>query len=186
MQMFFVILQIVVIMLAFRAVIELARGNATYEQKLMIIFLIAGIVQNGAYILELTATSLDAALVAIKMEYFGSCLIPTIYLIFISHYCHREIRYIWQRLLILGDCIVIGLVWAPQKYHLFYKDITFVEDKVLSHVEITRGFGFMMFMIICVAIPWVCALYIEITSWIQAQQQKKKNVLLKLFLIKSL
>ena len=42
-------------------------------------FLLGSVVQNAGYLLELTAPTLEAALVAVKMQYIGSLVIPVSY-----------------------------------------------------------------------------------------------------------
>ena len=69
------------------ALLLLLKGDGLREQKLMQYFLIGSLVQNAGYLLELTAPTLEAALVAVKMQYLGSLTIPVSYCFFIYSYC---------------------------------------------------------------------------------------------------
>ena len=68
------------------ALMLLLRGDGSREQKLMQYFLIGSLVQNVGYLLELTARTPEAALVAVKFQYLGSLTIPVSYCYFIFSY----------------------------------------------------------------------------------------------------
>ena len=69
-------LQVVVILITFIAQGILLSGDGSREQKLMSLFMTGSIVLNVGYYLEITAVSLDAAIVATKMQYLGVTFIP--------------------------------------------------------------------------------------------------------------
>ena len=70
------------------ALMLLLRGDDAKEQKLMQYFLLGALVQNAGYLLELTAPTMEAAIVAVKMQYLGSLTIPISYCHFIFNYCN--------------------------------------------------------------------------------------------------
>ena len=57
----------------------LIKGDGSREQKLMQYFLMGSLIQNVGYLLELTAPTVDAAIVAVKIQYLGSLAIPISY-----------------------------------------------------------------------------------------------------------
>lgn len=72
------------------ALMLLLRGDGAKEQKLMQYFLLGALVQNAGYLLELTAPTMEAAIVAVKMQYLGSLTIPISYCHFIFNYCNGK------------------------------------------------------------------------------------------------
>ena len=72
------------------ALMLLLKGDGSREQKIMQYFLIGALVQNVGYLLELTAPTLEAALVAVKIQYLGSVTIPVSYCYFIFSYCYEK------------------------------------------------------------------------------------------------
>ena len=76
MSVVFLGIQVIGICLTVFALLLVLRGDGSREQKLMQYFLLGSVVQNAGYLLELTAPTLEAALVAVKMQYIGSLVIP--------------------------------------------------------------------------------------------------------------
>ena len=83
MQVVFVGLQIIGICAIFFALALLLNGDGSREQKLMEYFLVGALIQNIGYLLEVTAPIMEAALVAVKMQYMGSLVMPVCYCYFI-------------------------------------------------------------------------------------------------------
>ena len=76
MQIVFVGLQIIGICGIFLALVLLLNGDGSREQKLMEYFLVGALILNMGYLLEVTAPTMEAALVAVKMQYLGTLTIP--------------------------------------------------------------------------------------------------------------
>ena len=72
------------------ALFLLLRGDGSREQKLMQYFLMGALIQNAGYLLELTAPTVEAAMVAVKMQYMGSLTIPISYCYFMFSYCYEK------------------------------------------------------------------------------------------------
>ena len=64
------------------ALLLLFKGDGSSEQKLMQYFLVGSLIQNTGYLLELTASGMDAAIVAVKVQYMGSLVVPISYCYF--------------------------------------------------------------------------------------------------------
>ncbi len=72
------------------ALFLLIKGDGSREQKLMQYFLMGTLVQNAGYLLELTAPTIEAAIVAVKMQYLGSLVVPISYCYFMFSYCYEK------------------------------------------------------------------------------------------------
>ena len=86
------------------------QGSASREQKLMMCFLIGALVQNAGYLLEITAPTVEAAMVAVKVQYMGSLTIPITYCEFIFNYCFEKTPVKLLRFLKIVDVVILGLV----------------------------------------------------------------------------
>ena len=86
----FLTLQIIGICLLFLTLSLLLNGEGSREQKLSQFFIGASLIQNTAYMFELTSQTKEAALVATKMEYLGSVFIALFYCRFIFNYCYEK------------------------------------------------------------------------------------------------
>ena len=82
MSIAFLGLEIIAIAAIFVALVLLLNGDGSREQKLMEYFLVGSLIQNMGYLLELTAPTMEAAIVAVKMQYLGSLAIPLCYCYF--------------------------------------------------------------------------------------------------------
>ena len=77
------------------------RGESTYAQKLVIYFMVAEIIQNMGYVLELTSKTQQEAMIALKFEYVGSSLIVIFFMMFIRNYCGMRACIVFERALLL-------------------------------------------------------------------------------------
>ncbi|MGN0436433.1 MAG: histidine kinase N-terminal 7TM domain-containing protein [Wujia sp.] len=177
MYTFFLILQIVGIVLVLYAIMKLAKGDSTYAQKLMILFLTATLVQNVGYLLEMMATDESAAMVATKIEYFGSCFIGYFYLLFIRNYCRRKNVKILDFIILIVNFIVIIAVWSTPYHNLYYKEISFTDEGLFPHLSLTYGPLFYLYFFISTFLPWILSLYVLfITVAAEKNAGRKKNL----------
>lgn len=68
----------------------LYQGDGSSGQKLMQYFLMATLVQNAGYLLELTSSGMEAAIVAVKVQYIGAVVVPISYCYFMFGYCYKK------------------------------------------------------------------------------------------------
>ena len=87
MSIAFIGLQILGICAVFFALALLLNGDGSREQKMMEYFLMGALIQNIGYLLELTAPTMEAAMVAVKVQHLGTMIIPVCYCYFIYIYC---------------------------------------------------------------------------------------------------
>lgn len=138
----------------------LLRGDGSREQKLMQYFLLGALVQNVGYLLELTAPTLDAAIVSVKIQYLGSLTIPISYCHFIFSYCCEKAPKKVLGALKIVDIFIIGLVFTCDLHNIYYRNIQWVETTKghgLLHLE--YGPGYWIFMVCGTAIPYILSLY---------------------------
>lgn len=110
MDIAFIGLEIFVICIIAIALLFLLQGSGPREQKLMMCFLIGSLIQNAGYLLEITAPTVEAAMVAVKIQYMGSLTIPIGYCEFIFYYCFEKAPVKVLRFLKIIDVFILGLV----------------------------------------------------------------------------
>ena len=132
------------------ALMLLLRGDGSREQKLMQYFLIGSLVQNVGYLLELTAPTPEAALVAVKFQYLGSLTIPVSYCYFIFSYCCEKTPKSVLRVLKAVDVLILVLVFTCDLHKLYYRNIEWVENvnRYGGYLRMDYGPGY-----------WICLLY---------------------------
>ena len=142
------------------ALLLLFQGDGSREQKLMQYFLIGSLVQNVGYLLELTAPTVEAAIVAAKMQYLGSLTVPISYCYFIFGYCmERAPEKILKGIKII-DALILVLVFTCDFHNLYYREITW-EKTADGHGYLVLSYGpcYMLFIIFGTIVPFVLSLY---------------------------
>ncbi len=164
-------LQVVAVIVLVMALVYIFRGGSTYTQRLMLSFLIAELVHNAGYLLELLATTEREALMAVKTEYLGSSIVAIFFMMFICNYCGRKEWILFERILLLCGCAVVVMVWTSPSHTFYYRDIEFVDTGIYPHLVLTYGPGFYFYMVTCAVIPWAVSAGVLFKTLI-----KEKNI----------
>ena len=172
--------QIFAIIIILYALVYMFRGGSTYSQRLMLCFMIAELVQNAGYLLELFAQSEREAMQAVKIEYLGASVVAIFFMMFIRNYCGRPERIFFERVLLLCGCAVILMVWTSSEHTLYYRAVEFVDTGVYPHLQLTYGPGFYFFVITCAVIPWGISVLVLIKTICREKNKKRKH---KLYMI---
>lgn len=154
-------------MIAF-ALFLLLRGDGSREQKLMQYFLMGSLVQNVGYLFELTSPTVEAAMVAVKMQYMGSLAIPISYCYFMFSYCYEKAPTRILRMLKVIDVFVLGLVFTCDLHTLYYKRIEWLHTPGgHGYLNLEYGLGYWVFMFCSMIIPYGLSLYALIRACIK-------------------
>ena len=175
------------ILVIITALLLLLQGDGSNEQKLMQYFLIGSLIQNAGYLLELTAPTLDAAMVAVKMQYLGSLAVPITFCHFIFIYCYEKAPRKLLNLIIIIDFFVFGLVFTCDLHNFYYRQAKWLHTADgHGYLSLTYGPGYWIFMIFGTAVPYALSLYSLIRVCIKkpayAADRKYKLILLLTFL----
>lgn len=166
-------LQVVAIVAIVIALVYIFRGGSTYTQRLMLSFLIAELVHNAGYLLELWAQTEREAMIAVKTEYMGSSIVAVFFMMFLCNYCGRKENVLFERILMLCGCAVIIMVWTSPWHDFYYKNIEFIESSVYPHLVLTYGPGFYFYMLTCSVIPWAVSVWM-VFSTLQNEKNTKR------------
>ena len=152
-------IQIIGIVALVCSLVYIFRGGSTYTQRLMLSFTIAELVHNAGFLLELTSTTAQEALMAIKVEYLGGASVAIFFMMFIFNYCGQKEHKIFERILLLCSVAVMVMVWTSDYHSLYYKEIGFVYTGAFPHIRLTYGIGFYFYMLTCTVIPWSASVW---------------------------
>ena len=159
------------------SLIYMFRGGSTYAQKLMMAFMIAELVHNAGYLLELQAQTLQEAMMAVKVEYLGGSIVAIFFMMFILNYCGHKEYILLERALLLCGCAVIIMVWTSPMHSLYYKAIEFSDSGLYPHLILTYGPGFYFYFVMCTIVPWAICFAVLLTSIHKEQNAKRRGKL---------
>ncbi len=157
--------QVITICAIFFALALLMSGDGSKEQKMMEYFLVGALVLNTGYLLELTAPTMEAALVAVKMQHMGTITVPICYCYFIYIYCFEEAPLKVLKLLGIIDVGLLLLIMIDSHQAFFYTQVawqTMADGH--SYLYLQYGLGYAVFMICTTLIPYVMSLRVLIRA----------------------
>ncbi len=159
MQIIFVGFQIIGICTIFFALALLLNGDGSREQKLMEYFLVGALIQNIGYLLEVTAPTMEAALVAVKMQYMGSLVMPVCYCYFIFMYCFADAPLRLLKLLAVIDAGLFAMVLTCEYHSVFYQQVEWqTTPEGHSYLYLVYGPGYVVFMVCAILLPYLMSL----------------------------
>lgn len=144
------------------ALFLLLRGDGSREQKLMQYFLLGTLVQNFGYLLELTAPTMAAALVAVKVQYLGSITVTISYCHFIFNYCRVKTPQKTLALMKLADVLVLVLIFTCDLHRMHYRNIEWITVDDIArygYLRLEYGPGYWIFMLCGTIIPYASSIY---------------------------
>lgn len=160
MDNFLILFGILSIGITFLAIGYLLLGEGgTKEQKLMGYFLCGSLVQNVGYLMELTAQSLNEAMLAVKVEYLGSLFVPLFYCWFIYNYCYIR-RPVWllKTIAAINFCL-LAIIYTCDYHTLYYRNVEWVVGKEdFSYLNIEYGPFYYVFLVCGTIIPYSLSL----------------------------
>lgn len=173
MQIVFVGFQIIGICAIFFALALLLNGDGSREQKLMEYFLVGALIQNIGYLLEVTAPTMEAALVAVKMQYMGSLVMPVCYCYFIFMYCFADAPLKLLRFLAVIDAALFVMVLTCDYHNIFYRQVEWqTTAEGHSYLYLVYGPGYVVFMFFAILFPYIMSL----CTLIRARARKGEDV----------
>lgn len=138
----------------------LLKGDGSRDQKLMQYFLMGSLVQSAGYLLELTAPTVEAAMVAVKMQYMGSVAVPISYCYFMFSYCFEKAPLKILNFLKIADIFVLGLVFTCDLHTFYYSSIDWLyTPEGHGYLILEYGPGYGLFMVCGTIIPYALTLY---------------------------
>lgn len=182
----FIFIEIFSISIIFLALGLLLFGSSSREQKLMVFFIGGALIHNCGYLMELTASSLDVAVAATKIQYLGSLFIPLLYCWFICSYSYERIPERIIQLLSLIDTVLFVIVFTCDRHTFYYRDLKWLSTSDGHYyMSITYGPGYVICIICCCILPYCMSFYALLHAIICRPNQAKSRKY-KLLLVLSL
>ncbi len=169
------------------ALLLLLKEDGSSEQKLMQYFLLGSLVQNAGYLLELTAAGMDAAIVAVKMQYLGSLTVPISYCYFMFSYCYKKKPLLMLNFLKIVDIFILGLVFTCDVHNIYYRQIRWsVTADGHGYLTLSYGWGYWVFLLCGMGLPYALSIYVLIRACVKhpeyAAERKYRLILILSFL----
>lgn len=181
-----IIIEILAIIMLFCGLGLLLKGDGAREQKLMSYFMIGSLIQNVGYVLELVSPTMEAALIAAKMQYLGSTFIPLFYCWFMFSYCYEKVPEKLLKLLMAIDIGILAMVYTNEWHHLYYRQVGWVMNGD-GHdcLDIVYGPFYYVFLICGCILPYAVSAYALIRAIIlrteHAASRKYKLIMVLAF-----
>lgn len=142
------------------ALFLLLKGDGSRDQKLMQYFLMGSLIQNSGYLFELMSPTMEAALVAVKMQYLGSLIVPITYCHFVFSYCFEKVPVKILKLVKIIDFIILGLVFTCDLHTIYYRHTDWlITADGHGYLSLEYGPGYLLFMLFGMVIPYSLTLY---------------------------
>lgn len=153
------------------ALLLLNKEDVSSGQKLMQYFLAGSLIQNAGYLLELTASGMEAAIVAVKVQYMGSLLIPICYCYFMFGYCFRKTPVKILNALKVIDVFILALVFTSEIHKLYYRQVRWLTtEDGHGYLSLEYGPGYWVFMLCGMGLPYALSIYALIRACIKSPQ----------------
>ncbi len=131
------------------------------EQKLMGYFLCGSLIQSVGYILELTAPTMEAAVMSVKVQYLGSMTVPLCYCWFMYSYCYRTPPRKLLNILGTIDAVILVLIFTLEWHQLYYEKIEWLVTESGHHyLNLHYGPVYPFFLICSCVIPYFLSQYV--------------------------
>jgi len=142
------------------------------EQKLMGYFLCGSLIQCVGYLLELTAPTMEAAVMSVKIQYLGSITVPLCYCWFMYSYCYRKSPRKLLNLLGVIDAVILVTIFTLDWHHLYYRDIEWlIAENGHHYLNLIYGPVYPFFLICSCAIPYCLSLYVLLRTILERPEE---------------
>ncbi len=180
-------LGIIAICMIVIALLLLLKVDGSSDQKLIQYFLVGSLVQNAGYLLELTASGMEAALVAVKVQYLGSLAVPISYCYFMFSYCYKKKPVVILNILKTVDAFILGLVFTCDFHNLYYRQTRWLmTEDGHGYLSLDYGWGYWIFLLCGLGIPYALSIYALIFACVKhpeyAAERKYRLILVLSFL----
>lgn len=121
----------------------------TSRQKELLISILASVAINEiGYLLELQSTTMEAAMVSIKVAYIGKLIAELGIFVFVLLYADIEMPKWLLGILGAVHTFVLLLIWTCEKNTLYYSSIDYTQEGLYPHVVLGHGIVYNLFTIV--------------------------------------
>ena len=171
----FVAIQYVGIIITMLGLMYLLQQWPSKPQSFMLFLGIAVLINAVGYLFEITATTLEAAVMATKVSYVGKIYIPPLALFFVFDYCRIKVSKGFVGLLTAVHTAVLVMVMTYEHHELFYKNIAFTQEGTFPHLVNDYGVIYIAYMmlVLCYA---VVMLGVCLHRYLRTEKEERNKV----------
>ena len=142
-----VVIEVISLFISLGVILLLIREKPSRTQILLLLASVCSLVNGMGYFYELTAKTVDAALVGIKIEYLGLAFLVPMSLLFVAGCCNFEISKRFKSILLIIALFIFGIATTTEYHTLLYKEFYFVTDAEIPHIVITKAPLYFAFIV---------------------------------------
>jgi len=169
-------IQIIALITNFTVILVLLVKRPFRGQAIFLALSVAVLVQCFGYTLEITSTSLDSAMISIKIQYLGSAYVNILFLSFLLDYCKiKKSRLLFSLLFLFNTFIFISVLTC--EYHpYYYSSIQFVQEGSFPHVIFTKGILYNLFKIEVILINFIIFFIVIFHYFRQGKERRRQEL----------
>lgn len=141
------VIQLIGACVAFGLMIYVYLQKSSEPQKVLFAGSVFIFVNSLGYYFELTADSVEAALIGIKMEYMGNTMGALLFLFFVCIYSPKRNYNRLKVFFMINNIFILLLVLTTPYHDLYYKHITMHRMNGVNHVHLEVGPFYYWWMI---------------------------------------
>nr|WP_295685274.1 histidine kinase N-terminal 7TM domain-containing protein [uncultured Lachnoclostridium sp.] len=169
-------IQIIALLTNFTVILVLLIKKPFRGQAIFLALCLAVLVQCFGYTLEITSTSLDAAMVSIKIQYLGSAYVNILFLSFLLDYCKIKKSRLSFSLLFLFNTFILFAVVTCEYHPYYYSSIQFVQEGSFPHVVFTKGILYNLFKAEVLVINFIIFFIVIYYYFRQGKKRRKQEL----------
>lgn len=144
-------------------------------QSIMLFLGLSVLINAVGYLLEITAKTMEGALMATKISYIGKVFIPLLAVLFVFYYCGIRVPNYLIIILTSIHMATLVLVLTSECHSLFYKDIGFENDGLFPHLVNRYGICYIAYMVLVLSYA-VISLLICLRQLRRVEQEEREKV----------
>ncbi len=148
MYTFLFIIQTLSVIFSFVFICFVARENSFNNNKYLFIALICSFIQSVGLCLEFLSPNQETALMAVKLQYIGSCFSTSTLLFFVFDLCESKVKRPFYWIVIGLDCLLLVSILTAEWHNLFFNSISYTQEPFYNHIEYTKGILYYVFTIL--------------------------------------
>ncbi len=168
MYVFFLTVQYVGIAVLITEMMFILSKPASKLQITLLVMTTATLLNFIGYLMEITSTSMETALMGVKVEYLGKPFIMLSLFFFVMHYCHIEIPKIVAGFFMILHVGITTLVFTCDDHNLFYDSISFTTEGIFPHLLKGQGPMCIFFMVMTCCFATIC-IFCAVREWHMAE-----------------
>lgn len=148
--------------------------QASRLQVILLCTATATLINYIGYLMEITASSMDTAIMGMKVAYLGKPFIALGMFFFVMAYCRVSIRKETSALLIIMHIVMSLAVFTCDEHQLFFKSISYIKEGNFSHLVCEPGPLYLCYLLLIGCGTTVCV-WCSVGEWIKSKTRVEKR-----------